>query len=90
MKEKSAKTIRDMLHAGTMTFGSDIEQIVCMHKLAAESQRVAEKERGLGDTGTKSYAEHGCYQCNGYRMYCQTYTSAYSLTQERDKRDKNV
>jgi len=56
---------------------------ICQWLIIAKEQREHELERGLDLSGTKSYQEKGCYNCNGLNYECKYYLNLYELKEDK-------
>ena len=63
---------------------------ICVHLKCANSQRITEVRQGLGHHGTSGYETMGCYDCNGNKKDCPTYTPEWELENYTfTRRDRN-
>lgn len=47
----------------------------CVQYFASRHQRDTERRRGLDPKGVEGYETRGCYNCEGFDRYCETYIS---------------
>jgi len=58
----------------------------CHWYYASREQRKHEFERGLDRSGTQSFEDRGCYDCNGYNNECESYQQSVERNQQSVER----
>ena len=52
---------------------------ICDHYMISRTQRNKEMNLGLGEEGTMSYEQTGCYKCQGDNLVCEKYQTELRL-----------